>query len=92
MAEYTPTTDDDGWPNDEAVRVMFVGTSLPLSYDEKRRAALYDRWLAAHDREVKAEAFDEGWVDRANREPWIYGKRTNDAPPPPRGLNPYRGA
>ena len=84
MSEYTPTTDE--------VRAEYVQNRAIRVPTTTAVASEFDRWLAAHDREVKAEAFDEGWVDRANREPWVYGKRTNDAPPPPSSLNPYRGA
>ena len=45
MSEYTPTTDD--------IRNTYA--FLRVEADE------FDRWLAAHDAEVKAEAWDEGY-------------------------------
>ena len=44
---YTPTTED--------VEFCFVG-----EYDPEMRSRAFHRWLAAHDREVAAQAWDEG--------------------------------
>ena len=66
MSDYTPTT--------EEVRCMYM---LCASYPAKAlpdrnlipsKIALkqFDRWLAAHDREIAEKAWDEGFM-RANR-------------------------
>lgn len=57
MSEYTPSTDE--------VR----GAWIALTYNNTPEE--FDRWLAEHDRKVKAEAWEEGkeYGDkRANRE------------------------
>lgn len=54
MAEYTPTTDE--------VREAFRAAVLhpdDLDLDDAPGQA-FDRWLAAHDREVAAKAWGEG--------------------------------
>lgn len=58
MSDYTPTTEQvrdlwvdglfEGIAGDEAV--------TDADWDKDRRAAQFDRWLAAHDAEVRAEA------------------------------------
>lgn len=59
--EYTPTTDE--------VRSMFtVGISDPTNpkpVPARRALHEFDRWLAAHDREVKAKALRDAseWLD-----------------------------
>ena len=41
--------------------------------------------------ELLAAAFDQGWIARANRDRFSYGRReAPKAPPPPASLNPYR--
>ena len=84
MSEYVPTTEEvrDGWM-----------TSGPPS-STVVRALEFERWLeqvrAAARREGQAEAFDEGWKARAERDPLVMNVRGHSAPPPPHGLNPYR--
>ena len=46
MSDYTPTTED--------VEFCFVG-----EYDPEMRSRAFHRWLAAHDREVRAQALRE---------------------------------
>ena len=46
MSDYTPTTED--------VEFCFVG-----EYDPETRSRAFHRWLAAHDREVRAQALRE---------------------------------
>lgn len=50
--EYTPTTGN--------VRSVYAYGGAGQSED--RRRAQFDRWLAAHDRAVKAEGWDEGYA------------------------------
>ena len=45
MSDYTPTTDD--------VREGYATRNAPM-YDGARRS-MFDTWLAAHDREVRAD-------------------------------------
>ena len=49
MSDYTPTT--------EQVR------AFALSFGGMRSPEHWDNWLAAHDREVAARAWDEGYDD-----------------------------
>ena len=70
--------DYDGWE------------SLDDEYREdwRRQArAVLAAVLPEVERHAKADAFDEGWIARSNREP-VY--RLNDGLPPHRSLNPYR--
>lgn len=58
VAEYTPTTD--------GVRNRYI--KARVSYEP---GAEFDRWLAARDREVAAQAWDEGrWAFRGQGTPW----------------------
>ncbi|MEO9246450.1 hypothetical protein ABDK96_02000 [Citricoccus nitrophenolicus] len=58
--EYTPTT--------EEVRDFVTTADAPGPWSppdtavEEARGAAFDRWLAAHDRAVKAEGWDEGYA------------------------------
>lgn len=56
MSEYTPTKD--------AVRCFYVAARKK---DDDEAALEFDRWLEAHDREVAAEAWDEGVEAEATR-------------------------
>ena len=69
MSEYVPTT--------EQVRGAYARAGfLPVSDGERNeRRAAFDRWLAAHDREVKAEALREAAGAMPNR--W---RRDDDGP------------
>ena len=53
MSDHIPTT--------EEVRAAFrKGSRLGWN---SRRGRLFDRWLAEHDREVKADVYDEALQD-----------------------------
>ena len=61
MSDYTPTTEDIRryFPSEPSTWVWLDSEWRPMDRE------LFDRWLAEHDREVKAEAWDEGYsVDR----------------------------
>lgn len=49
MSDYTPTT----------AEVRDAATQCPHGIPD----AEFDRWLEAHDREVKAQAWQEGYAD-----------------------------
>lgn len=69
--DYMPDEDDIGWDH----RTMSIGEWKRL------KIAAFDRWLAAHDAQIAADAWEEGWnagVDDAN-----FGPR-------PKTGNPYR--
>lgn len=58
MSDYTPS--------DETVRALYIAmwrrgrlTEDPTS--KRDVASEFDRWLAEHDRQVRAEAWGEGW-------------------------------
>jgi len=61
MNEYTPETDQirDAWRHD---RERYTGVNRPNTY-----GAEFDRWLAAHDREVAAKALRDA-AERYNAE------------------------
>lgn len=73
--EYTPTTDE--------VRDSAGQGAIALEPEE------FDRWLAETVRAAKAEAFNEGWVERAKRDSLRINSRLDPADCP-RGLNPYK--
>lgn len=52
----------------------------PAEYTSSRMAE-FDRWLEAHDREVAAKAWDEGWDRHVFFDQEDYGKGS---------LNPYK--
>lgn len=54
MNEYTPIT--------EEVRDSY-DYQFTLGMNDISRIAEFDRWLAEHDREVKADAWDEGFAE-----------------------------
>ncbi|MFJ2506308.1 hypothetical protein [Microbacterium sp. NPDC087592] len=65
MSEYAPTTEEireyvetGGEPR------PWVALDEAEKSREQARAAAFDRWLAARDAEVRAEAWDEGFTDR----------------------------
>lgn len=72
MTEYTPTT---SW-----VRIMVgyaaataVDRTLPIEVARVEGYQWFDRWLAAHDAEVRAEALEEvanEWADK-NGMSWL---------------------
>jgi hypothetical protein len=57
---YTPTTD--------AVREAYA-VEAGVIYEPERREAEFDRWLAAHDREVAAKALREWAAEVVERYP-----------------------
>lgn len=76
VSEYTPTTDEvrDAW----ASWTNAFSRGRGIGKDE------FNRWLAAHDRQVQAEAWDEGYstgLDYMSQ--WLDGDE--DEPE-----NPYR--
>lgn len=76
MNEYTPTTDE--------VRINYIGTTPEFAAEkpwQEHRPAEFDRWLDAHDAEVREEAWDEGW--ERGRSDEAYAVTT---------ANPYRKA
>jgi len=61
-------------------------TMIPPVYESYRgmaRALLDSSWRTEHDAEVRADAWDEGWFDRAS-----YDQTPDVAEPTPH--NPYR--
>lgn len=50
MSDHTPTT--------EQVREVFTLAMVPSSGDQTVPEGEFDRWLAAHDREVQARALE----------------------------------
>jgi hypothetical protein len=46
----------------------------------------FDRWFAAYTRQVKADAWDEGWTKGAESERISFGRKVSWAPK----RNPYR--
>lgn len=84
-------TEQQYTPDEFNVRMAWVTTGIGPEDDLNTE---FDRWLeqerARARREGQAEAFDEGWKARAEREPRVMNIRSYSAPPPPHGLNPYR--
>ena len=76
---------DLAYPGDYAFTGAFE-TRRKIAEAEAKKA----RVRADARREGQAEAFDEGWKARAEREPRVMNIRGYSAPPPPHGLNPYR--
>lgn len=79
MTDYTPTTED--------MRGCYVnhcqithGLTETVAWDE------FDRFLAQHDAEVKAEAWDEGRAAGFSNAM----RRMSDEPNAPASPNPYR--
>jgi hypothetical protein len=76
VSEYTPTTDE--------IRSGF----LALHGHSPRYEEAFDRWLAKHDRDVAAKAWDEGY--EVGNDDGYGGGHTPAVDPKSR--NPYRGA
>lgn len=55
VSDYMPTTDEvrEAWPHSRILPAHYSPTYLPTVVE---RRAEFDRWLAAHDAEVLAEA------------------------------------
>lgn len=77
MCKYTPTT--------EEVRARYSADEFGNSAGLSDPCPEFDRWLAEHDRQVKAEAWEEGW-DAGLQHWWhglpMHGEHKTD--------NPYR--
>ena len=70
MSMYVPTT--------ERVKLRYAFATTYLTHkDPKRVREEFDRWLAEHDRQVKADAWEFGYLTAATR------GETNT-------INPYR--
>ena len=68
--EYTPTDQqviDDYMPDDEDIG--FDARTMPIGVWKRLKIAAFDRWLADHDAQIRADAWEEGWnagIDDAN--------------------------
>lgn len=73
MSEYTPTVYD--------IKLAYCDSDW-TGHDYAAQAPEFDRWLAAHDREVSAKAWDEavGFFEEN-----FYGETTSA-----RHFNPYK--
>ena len=61
MSDYTPTTG--------IVKAAYmVHMNHHENIEHEDGAAEFDRWLAEHDRQIAAEAWDEGYEDRRDDE------------------------
>ena len=59
MSEHTPTT--------YAVKTNYAMTMLRVGRKDVDPYSAFDRWLAEHDREVAAKAWEEGAIAAWNR-------------------------
>ncbi|MFT8592449.1 MAG: hypothetical protein ABF747_02395 [Bifidobacterium sp.] len=50
--EYTPT--------DSEIRAQYANDPDSEGVVDERRGAVFDRWLVAHDAQIRADAWDEG--------------------------------
>lgn len=92
MSEWAMTTD--------AVRKAWSGGGFFVDPEDwEIRAAMFDRWLAVHDQEVKAEGWDEGYDDASGFHEGYYSgghwdmsahKDVRTWVPDPAPVNPYR--
>lgn len=81
MSEYTPTTED--------VRGWYAGARYVFGDPDRQHPDMedeFDRWLAAHDAEVRAEAWEVGAKNMMQAIGDTYGTLTFIAP-----HNPFRG-
>lgn len=86
MSEYTPTTEQvrKAYKSGAWLRADVQESAWKPGVYASRYYAEFDRWLAAHDRQVRAEAWDEGYstgLDYMSQ--WLDGDE--DEPE-----NPYR--
>lgn len=89
MSEWTPTTEDVrdifAWATYWASRELGAGVERETLM--RGASETFDRWLSAHDRQVTAAAWDEGYSDgrddQINAGRIDYGLRTATE-------NPYR--
>jgi hypothetical protein len=80
--EYTPTDQqviDDYMPDEEDIG--FDARTMSMGEWKRLKVAAFDRWLAAHDAQIRAEAWDEG-----HRRGWMDGVENAE----PASPNPYR--
>lgn len=65
MSDYTPTT--------EQVKDLYHLGALDVgpNVDIEETLAMFDRWLAAHDREVAALAWDEGFLECVDHDGYV---------------------
>lgn len=84
--QYTPSTDE--------VRGVYVASNFRSCFEssgptqaKKEWVAEFDRWLAAHDAEVRAEAWDEGFTSGGY---WGDPNMPTHRDPQPTADNPYR--
>lgn len=76
-------------PRMDEIRKWAITGAVAEGYVPHISATEFDRWLAAHDAEVKAEAWDEGWNSGTSRAM----RRMSDEPTLPlKPTNPYRAA
>ena len=66
MSEYTPTTSEVREQFARGARGGYGGSAEAGAHRRVAAQNKFDRWLAAHDREVAEKAWDEGFM-RANR-------------------------
>lgn len=79
-------------PHDDDVEMAYIhGASqdYPVAARADALRAEFDRWLAKHDRDVKAEAWDEGW-DAGEGEAYEHEARLQWSMPHTCAKNPYR--
>jgi hypothetical protein len=102
--QYTPTLEErdrmrraigavlfDAMNFPETVQARILGQNMGPLNEKLTNAALEAGFRLpdpAHDAQVAAEAWDEGFMDRARRD--VAMRLGRDVPRPPRGLNPYR--
>ena len=56
IGDYTPTTEAVRAQFGERARLGWLPNVDPDHYDREAQLAMFDRWLAAHDAEVRAKA------------------------------------
>ena len=61
--DYTPTTEDVRAQFGECARLVWLPNVDPDHYDREAQLAMFDRWLAAHDAQIRADAWDEGFTE-----------------------------
>ena len=70
MNDYTPTTAEVRMAYGDA---RCVDPDAPAHSRGCLQGEEFDRWLAEHDRQVKAEAWAEGWKANSFLDPSDYG-------------------
>lgn len=79
-------------PNTRQVRDFYCHArqSVTQRWRDHSFEAEFDAWLAAHDAEIAAKAWGEGWSTRASR--GYAHLKVGECVPPPAHINPYREA